>query len=54
VLTTAWLGSPDFGAIVCGYFGSLLLSGACGPSACSPPRSPQQVIGFVIASRSAS
>lgn len=50
VLTTAWLGSPDFGAIVCGYFGSLLLSGACvaiGVFASAISRS--QVIGFVIA-----
>lgn len=50
VLTTAWLGSPDFGAIACGYFGSLLLSGACvavGVFASAISRS--QVIGFVIA-----
>ena len=50
VLTTAWLGSPDFGAIFCGYFGSLLLSGACvavGVFASAISRS--QVIGFVIA-----
>jgi len=50
VLTTAWLGSPDVGAIVCGYVGSLLLSGACvaiGVFASALSRS--QVIGFVIA-----
>ncbi len=50
VLTTAWLGDPDFGAIVCGYLGSLLLSGACvavGVFASALSRS--QVIGFVIA-----
>ena len=29
VLTTAWLGHPDIGAIACGYLGSLLLSGVC-------------------------
>jgi len=50
VMTTAWLGAPDFGAIVCGYLGSLLLSGACvavGVFASALSRS--QVIGFVIA-----
>jgi len=50
VITTAWLGDPDFGAIVCGYLGSFLLSGACvaiGVFASALSRS--QVIGFVIA-----
>jgi len=50
VMTTAWLGDPDFGAIVCGYLGSFLLSGACvavGVFASALSRS--QVIGFVIA-----
>ena len=50
ILTTAWLGHPDMGAIVCGYLGSLLLSGACvavGVFASALSRS--QVIGFVIA-----
>ena len=50
VLTTAWLGNPDMGAIFCGYLGSLLLSGACvaiGVFASALSRS--QVIGFVIA-----
>lgn len=50
VATTAWLGDPDMGAIVCGYLGSLLLSGACvavGVFASALSRS--QVIGFVIA-----
>jgi len=50
VATTAWLGNPDMGAIVCGYLGSLLLSGACvavGVFASALSRS--QVIGFVIA-----
>ena len=49
VLTTAWLGSPDMGAIICGYLGSFLLSGACvavGVFASAISRS--QVIGFVI------
>jgi ABC-2 type transport system permease protein len=50
VLTTAWLGSPDLGAVFCGYVGSLFLSGACvaiGVFASALSRS--QVIGFVIA-----
>ena len=50
VITTAWLGSPDTGAVIGGYFGSLLLSGACvaiGIFASALSRS--QVIGFVIA-----
>ena len=50
VLTTMWLGSPDLGAILCGYLGSFLLSGACvavGVFASALSRS--QVIGFVIA-----
>ena len=50
VLTTAWLGSPDVGAILCGYVGSFFLSGACvaiGVFASALSRS--QVIGFVIA-----
>ena len=48
--TAAWLGSPDFGAVFCGYVGSLMLAGACtaiGVFASSLSRS--QVIGFVIA-----
>ena len=47
VLTTAWLGDPDAGAIICGYLGSFLLSGACvaiGVFASAISRS--QVIGF--------
>lgn len=50
VLTTVWLGSPDLGAIFCGYLGSFLLAGACvaiGVFASALSRS--QVIGFVIA-----
>ena len=50
VITTLWLGSPDIGAIFCGYLGSFLLSGACvaiGVFASALSRS--QVIGFVIA-----
>ena len=50
VCTAAWLGSPDFGAVFCGYLGSFLLAGAAtaiGIFASSLSRS--QVIGFVIA-----
>jgi ABC-2 type transport system permease protein len=50
VITTAWLGHPDFGAIFCGYVGSFFLSGACvaiGVFASALSRS--QVIGFVVA-----
>ena len=48
VLTTAYLGSPDFGAVFCGYVGSFLLAGAAtaiGVFASALSRS--QVIGFV-------
>ena len=50
VATTAWLGSPDWGAVFCGYLGSFLLAGAAtaiGIFASSLSRS--QVIGFVSA-----
>ncbi len=50
VCTAAWLGSPDLGAVFCGYVGSFLLAGAAtaiGVFASSLSRS--QVIGFVIA-----
>ena len=50
VVTTAWLGDPDTGAVFCGYLGSLLLAGAAtaiGVFASSLSRS--QVIGFVAA-----
>ena len=49
-LTAAYLGSPDWGAIACGYLGSLLLAGAAtaiGVFASALSRS--QVIAFVIA-----
>jgi len=50
VLTTAWLGHPDLGAIFCGYLGSLLLAGACvAIGVFSSALSRSQVIGFVIA-----
>ncbi len=50
VATTAWLGSPDWGAVFCGYLGSFLLAGAAtaiGVFASALSRS--QVIGFVSA-----
>lgn len=50
IFTTAWLGSPDMGAIFCGYFGSLLMAGACvavGMLASALTRS--QVVAFVLA-----
>ncbi len=50
VITVGWLGSPDWGAIWCGYVGSFLLAGAAaaiGVFASALSRS--QVIGFVIA-----
>ena len=50
VMTTAWLGDPDAGAVFCGYLGSFLLAGAStaiGVFASSLSRS--QVIGFVAA-----
>jgi len=49
-LTTAYLGSPDWGAVFCGYLGSILLAGAAtaiGVFASALSRS--QVIGFVSA-----
>lgn len=50
VITTAWLGNPDMGAIITGYAGSFLLAGASvavGTFASALTRS--QVISFVIA-----
>ena len=50
VLTTAWLGSPDFGAVFCGYAGSFLLAGAsCAIGVFASSVSRSQVIGFVVA-----
>ena len=50
VITTACLGSPDWGAVFCGYLGSFLLAGAAtaiGVFASSLSRS--SVVGFVVA-----
>ncbi|MBQ6925351.1 MAG: Gldg family protein, partial [Kiritimatiellae bacterium] len=49
VLTAGYLGSPDWGAVFCGYLGSLLLAGgavAIGVFASTLSRS--NVVGFVI------
>ena len=50
VFTAGWLGSPDYGAVFCGYLGSFCLAGAAaaiGVFASSLSRS--SVIGFVVA-----
>lgn len=50
VITVGFLGSPDYGVILIGYLGSMLLAGACvavGGFASALSRS--QVIGFVVA-----
>jgi ABC-2 type transport system permease protein len=49
VLTVAYLGDPDFGAIACGYAGSILLSGAylsVGSMTSSLTRN--QVVSFIL------
>jgi len=49
VLTTAYLGSPDRGAIVCGYIGSLLLAGAyLSVGMLTSALTRNQVISFVL------
>ncbi len=46
--TVGWLGSPDWGVIVAGYFGSLLCAGAClGIAAIASSLTRSQVIAFV-------
>lgn len=50
VLTTAWLGDPDLGAVACGYVGSLLLAGACvSIGALTSALTKNQVVSFVLA-----
>ena len=50
VLTTAWLGDPDLGAIACGYLGSLLLAGACvSIGTLTSALTKNQVVSFVLA-----
>lgn len=50
VLTVAYLGQPDYGAIITGYFGSLLMSGAyLAVSGVTSATTRSQVIGFILA-----
>jgi len=49
VLTTAYLGHPDMGVIVSGYFGSILLAGACvSVGMLTSALTQSQVISFVL------
>jgi len=49
VLTTAYLGAPDRGAIICGYIGSLLLAGAyLSVGMLTSAMTRNQVISFVL------
>lgn len=49
VLTTVYLGAPDRGAIICGYFGSLLLAGAyLSVGMLTSALTRNQVISFVL------
>jgi ABC-2 type transport system permease protein len=49
VLTVRYLGSPDMGAIFCGYVGSLLLAGAClSISSMTSAMSRNQVVSFIV------
>ena len=48
-LTAGYLGSPDWGAVFAGYFGSFLLAGAaCATGVFASSVSKSSVIGFVI------
>ena len=48
-LTAGYLGSPDWGTVVCGYLGSLLLAGAASAiGVFSSSLSRSSVVGFVI------
>jgi len=48
-LTVGWLGSPDWGAVVCGYLGSFLMAGAAAAvGVCASTLSRSSVVGFVI------
>lgn len=49
VITTAYLGDPDFGAIIAGYLGSLLLAGAyLGITELMSATTRNQVIAFIL------
>ena len=45
--TAAWLGSPDCGAVFCGYVGSLMLAGACTAIAVANWGVPASVVNAV-------
>ena len=50
VITIAYLGRPDFGAVISGYAGSILMAGAfTAVGTFSSAISKSQVIGFIIA-----
>jgi ABC-2 type transport system permease protein len=50
VITTAVLGDPDMGVILCGYVGSILLAGACvATGMLTSAMTRSQVISFVLA-----
>lgn len=50
VMTTAWLGNPDIGVILCGYIGSFLLAGAyVSVGVLTSSLTRNQVISFVLA-----
>ena len=50
VLTTAWLGDPDLGAVACGYIGSFLMAGACvAVGTLMSALTKNQVVSFVLA-----
>lgn len=49
VLTVAYLGDPDMGAILCGYFGSFLMAGAYLSVGCmTSAMTRNQVISFIL------
>lgn len=49
VLTTSYLGTPDLGAILCGYFGSLLLAGSYLAVTCvTSAMTRNQVVAFIV------
>ncbi len=48
-LTVGYLGSPDWGAVFCGYLGSFLMAGAAAAvGVCASTLSRSSVVGFVI------
>ena len=48
-VTVGYLGSPDWGVVICGYLGSFLLAGAsCAVGVFSSSVSKSSVVGFVV------